>query len=87
MLSQGGQGCQNEIKLLVVFFRNETYWKDIQVEMYKLFMPIALDIDDWSWCSDSTLWVGTQHAAGYYQYIWSEVSTQEIKMCNSVTVL
>jgi len=42
--------------------------------MYKLFMPIAIDRDDWSWASDSTLWVGTDHAAGYYQYIWSEVS-------------
>ncbi|KAL4239344.1 hypothetical protein ACF0H5_000161 [Mactra antiquata] len=56
----------------------EKYWRDIQEEVYKLFMPIELHTEDWIWCSDTTLWLGKTHAAAYYQYIWSQMLAANI---------
>lgn len=51
----------------------ETYWRDIHSEMYKMFMPVPEHKEDWLFCSDATLWYGNQHAASYYSKIWSKM--------------
>lgn len=57
---------------------HEKYWKDVQKDVYNLFMPLELHKEDWIWCSDPTLWLGRTHAAAYYQNIWSEMLAANI---------
>ncbi|XP_060582062.1 uncharacterized protein LOC132738565, partial [Ruditapes philippinarum] len=56
----------------------EKFHKDVQKEMYNLFMPLEIHNEDWIWCSDPVLWIGRSHAAAYYQNIWSEMLAANI---------
>ncbi|XP_052819986.1 uncharacterized protein LOC128245796 [Mya arenaria] len=57
---------------------HDNYWKDIQMDMYKLFMPLEIHKEDWIWCSDPTLWMSDAFAAAYYLHIWSEMLAANI---------
>ncbi|KAH3862256.1 hypothetical protein DPMN_025222, partial [Dreissena polymorpha] len=57
---------------------HDNYWKDIQIDLYKLFMPIELHPEDWVWCSDPTLWMSEAYVAAYYMNIWSEMLAANI---------
>ena len=50
------------------------YWKEIQESIYKMFMPIPLDKDDWSPCSYLFLFSPENYAASHYSFIWAQVS-------------
>ena len=42
--------------------------------IYKMFMPIPLDKDDWSPCSHLFLFSSENYAASHYSFIWAQVS-------------
>ena len=42
--------------------------------IYKMFMPIPLDKDDWSPCSYLFLFSPENYAASHYSFIWAQVS-------------
>lgn len=57
---------------------SSTYWRDIQENMYKLFMPIKLEREDWSPCSYLFLFSTNNAAAAHYSFIWSQMLAADV---------
>lgn len=55
-----------------------SYWRDIQENLYKVFMPIPLDKHDWSPCSCLQLFSPNNAAASQYSFIYSQMLAADV---------